>query len=850
MHRTVRALLSAATAALSATIVLVGLSPAAAQAQTYGNVPLTAWTYTDQAQPTTTNPNPAGDFLIGTRDGHTGRAYFTFDLTALKGQVLHRVTFYTSERSVNDCTQAAPIEVWRTKPVTATTTWQKPPKELELLDERSYGSGAICPGAYLGVDLIPAIQAAFARGEKSITLEVRIAAGSESNGTVGRTMTQARMSYAANHAPTVSGLKLKYPDAGCGTLEKHPTAGTFMQAQATATDADPNDHPQITYAYWPVEHPDQRKESSGPSLDLNGFAEGTVVAWTAQAKDYDDAGPWGKTCYFAVDTVAPRTPPVVSSKKYPSADYPGTGGPGVAGAFVFDAGGDLDVTGFVWDELTGRIGETVKANHPGGRAKVTVTPASSGRGRLQVAPIDAAGNRGAYVRYEYQVRNTTPYATFEVNGVGLTSHVKLQTAATEATSFGYALDGGPEVAVPAINGKGEGDLVFDSVGTKSVVTRVYKGTKLLGAQTDTVTVTDAPKVTSAEFLGENNPIMGEPGTFTFAPRSPNVVAYYYSLNRGEEQRIDAGADGTAQLTWTSELGGTRNTIAVYSVDAAGRRSQATQESFTVIANYPGVTAYSAGVHIGEPITVSAWSDLPDAVAIVYSFDGGPRQTVDGSYVNFQVVPAHSGDNTLEVWAKRADGSLSPSVTRVLHIESSPRLTREGPFSTEAVAGRALKLTFTAGQEGAASFRYHLGSLPEQTVPAGPDGAATVSVDVPEGWTSTSISVVSLTADGTVSDPTTQWIMVQSPLVDVTTTLGAAGEPSQFGFSAWDLAEVTEKFLWRVDDGPVQEVPYDWFSWETMVSYTPESAGDHTLTVQREFTDGSLSPVTTVPFTIY
>ena len=63
MHRTVRALLSAAVAALSATTVLVGLTTGPAQAETYGSVPLKTWSYVDKAQPSTPNPDPAGDFL-------------------------------------------------------------------------------------------------------------------------------------------------------------------------------------------------------------------------------------------------------------------------------------------------------------------------------------------------------------------------------------------------------------------------------------------------------------------------------------------------------------------------------------------------------------------------------------------------------------------------------------------------------------------------------------------------------------------------------------------------------------------------------------------------------------------
>ncbi|MEU4622348.1 hypothetical protein AB0G04_20575 [Actinoplanes sp. NPDC023801] len=86
MHRTVRALLSADVAAVSTSTFLVGVPAAPAQAANYGDVPLTFWSYTDKARPATPNPNPSGDFLIGTSEGSTGRAYFTCDLTPLKGQ--------------------------------------------------------------------------------------------------------------------------------------------------------------------------------------------------------------------------------------------------------------------------------------------------------------------------------------------------------------------------------------------------------------------------------------------------------------------------------------------------------------------------------------------------------------------------------------------------------------------------------------------------------------------------------------------------------------------------------------------------------------------------------------------
>jgi hypothetical protein len=862
MHRTVRALLSAAAAAVSATTFLVAVSGSPAQAANYGDVPITSCTYTDKARPTTPNPNPSGDFLIGTSEGSTGRAYFTFDLTPLKGQVLHRVTFYSTESAVADCAKVATVQVWRTKPVTSTTTWQKPPKELELLAERTRGSGVICPGAYLGVDMIPAIQAAFARGEKKITIGVRVSAAGEDIAGIGRTMRQARMSYDANHAPKVNGLKLKYPNAGCGTLEKHPTAGNWIEVQATVTDADPNDYPRILYAYWPVDRPAERKETGRANLDLTGLADGTVVAWTARGEDYDDDGPWGRTCYFTVDTVAPATEPVVFSKKYPTDEYPGTGGPGVPGTFVFDAAGDVDTVGFSW--RGGNTADTVKANHPGGRAKVTITPSRWGSGVVEVAALDAAGNRGPFVEYRYEVRNTAPFAEIEMNGVGLTSHITLRSNAPETTSFGYAVDGGPETRVPAVDGTAVGDLVFTSTGYPTVVSRAYAGNRMIGSDRIQIWVTDSPKVTSAEFLGQGSALEGVPGSFTFTPRTTGVVSYRYDLGDGVQRTVDAGVDGTAVVRWTPEQSGYVE-INVKSVDGSGQESQLTHEGFFVTSVRPQIALSDFGAHVGDPISVMAYSELPDATAIVYSFDGGPQQTIEGSFAFFDVVATHAGDSVLKVWAKLSDGTLSPPAERIVHIDSAPKAASKGPFGTYAVMGSPVSFTFTAVQEGATTFRYTVGSAydgqdhPELTAPVGPDGTATVTYDMPfQPWGDVKVVVSSLTANGTASDANTFSIAARDPRVEIFTNpwpdhvpegTGGVGIADQFGFGVYDMGEVTTKYVWQVNDGPEQEVVFDPSAWETLVSYTPDRAGDNVLKVWREFTDGSRAPTVTVPFKV-
>lgn len=860
MQRFRRALSCAAVVALG-TVTAVTASAQPAQAMNYTSAGLSAWTYTDSAQPTTPKPNPSGDALIGTSQdaAHTGRAYFTYDLTRYQSQVLHQANLFSYESKVNDCGTAAPIQVWRTRPVTASTTWRKPPKELELVAERNLGKGILCPGAYLGIDVLPQLQAAIARRERTITFEVRVAPSGESDAKAGRRMKQFGLSVWANHVPTVSGMGLLYPDRRCGTLTKHPTAGNNTYFTAVSADADPGSYPKTYFAIWPVEHPDQRKEFGGQSgtvrtsRDLREYPDGTLLAWAAQGRDDDDEGAWSKTCYLTVDNTAPTAAPKVSGKKYTEDKYPGTGGPGVAGRFLLDALGDQDVVAFEYQERNQHALLTAKANHPGGRARVSVTPNTWGPQELRVRSVDAAGNRGPWAEFEFYVRNTAPFGEVDVAGVGLPSRITLRSSATEVTAFGYAVDGGPEVRVPAVNGVGTGEIVFGSTGNKTIVERAYAGRKMIGSHTQQVYVSDTPGIASDEFNWMTDPIAGAPGTFTFTPRTTGVVAYLYDFGDGDQKRIEARPDGTAVLPWTPATGG-YFTISVVSVTADGTQSASAQESFRVIDTHPAVsydrcTSSPDLCGVGRPVTVSLSSDLPGVTGFVYSFDGGPEKTTtDGQNTWVEVIPTHAGDSAFTARAKLADGTLSPPTTIQIHITSGPLVSVKGPYGESAVLGRPATFTFKPAVPAVASYRYWWGYFPEneQTVAAAADGSATMT------WTADSasytvLSVVSIAADGTESDVRKYAFLVDDPAVGITASWdqyspsGGMGLPGRIGFHG-DLIGNTVTYMWRVADGPVQEVTPTPEAAVTYVPYTPTAPGPVTVHVQRKFTDGTLSPM--------
>ncbi len=141
-----------------AAVVLATSQPALAA--TSVNLPLSSWAYLDSQSPKTKFVNPAvappvGTILDDANKAHTYRSYFTYDLTQLKGAVVHSSYLYTYEDTVTDCSTAATIELWRTAPVKAGTTWNNPPAELDKLISVNRGRRCLLPrlpGHRHGVD--------------------------------------------------------------------------------------------------------------------------------------------------------------------------------------------------------------------------------------------------------------------------------------------------------------------------------------------------------------------------------------------------------------------------------------------------------------------------------------------------------------------------------------------------------------------------------------------------------------------------------------------------------------------------------------------------------------------------
>jgi len=834
-----------------ATTVFATGQPALAATST--NLPLSSWAYLDSHHPKTKFVNPTGPPPVGTLvdsrgTAHTYRSYFTYDLTQLNGTVVHRSHLYTNENAVTDCSAAATIEIWRTDPIKARTTWNNPPVEREKLASTSRGQGSANCAGYLGIDMAPALSAALSRGEKSITLEYRIAAAQESDPRTGRTLQQPTLSSTYDHPPTVSDLHLADPHRPCGTLTKPSPAGERALFEATANDPDPGDHTTVEYAIWPVDHPNQRREfSTYHSTDLGQYADGTLLAWQARARGHfgHEVSPWSAVCYISMDKTAPVNPPVVTSKVYPEGDTPG-GGPGIVGRFRFDAGGDRDVVAFAWRDSSGNVG-SVEARRPGGTAILEYTPSRRWSQAMYVTSIDAVGNRGPERSYSFWVADTAPTADITVNGVGLPSIISLVAAKPETTAFGYQINGGPETRVPAVDGKATARITFTATGMTDVIVTSYRRDRLIGQDTVRVSVTDAPGIESAEFNFETDQIAGKVGSFKFTPHNGDVVAYEYRLD-DTWHTVPAAADDTAVVQWTATAGW--QDMYVRSVQADGTRSQENPYPFNVLDPVPTVYASTLDYRprldgIGLPLEFHLSSRLPNVTGFAYRFDGGAEIVLDavGTSVAITVTPVHTGDNTLTVQALLSDGTRSPQQRFTWQPFEAPVVTTD-PLSGGSLA-QPMTFTFRSALPYTREFRYALDSGADQTVAAGPDGTASVTFTPSSaGWLLG--RVAGIAEDGTASPERRILIPVRDTRVAVWSVYtewnarGGIGVPAMFFFSTAWTPEVVQ-YHYRLNDGPEQTTPIGDRS-NTPVTLVPDRNGLNTLTVHGSTADGRRSPV--------
>ncbi|MEU6078057.1 hypothetical protein [Micromonospora sp. NPDC047074] len=369
-----------------------------------------------------------------------------------------------------------------------------------------------------------------------------------------------------------------------------------LTAELTDSDAVPPYVAQVraTFAWWPVNQPTQRTESTtlhakaAPAVfqyqvQAGAFVDGGTYAFQVRATDSTGAiSAWSAECRFTVDVTAPAHP-TVGSTDYPD-DGGWHGGPGLPGQFTLTANDTTDTIGF-WYGLSSGPATYVALDQPGGSTTVTVTPTESGPKALVVTAVDRAGNRSSATTHEFRVTDTSPTVTdgSPTAGYGQPRTLTFAPQMAGVVEYTYRLNDEPEQTVAAT---ADGTSTVTITPTKPGYNDVYVRSRTAddvpsGERRYRFYLATKPTVTSVEYpLGRTGAPAGTPGTFVFRPGMTGVVEYVYSFDSQPAQTIAAGADGSASVTWTPTTAGPHR-ITVHTVTAAGIQSEALIGAFAV-----------------------------------------------------------------------------------------------------------------------------------------------------------------------------------------------------------------------------------------------------------------------------
>ncbi|MEV6366134.1 hypothetical protein AB0L86_04480 [Micromonospora musae] len=856
----------------AAGLVAVGAAPALAYDVRYETN--TSWAYTDSHRPTKIYIDQTGDVPIGSSSDdrgreHTSRAYFTFDITRYRGAVIELAKFSAKETLVADCTKRPPVELWRTGPYTARSSWAKPPVDLAKLATVTLPNIAGCPAPYAGWDATEGLRQALAEGASTLTLSLRLPADLESDPALARRYASTvGLSIDHNYPPgTPTDLETIAGKACTRTEPYQLVARRDLGLSALLHDRDRNDSGGMdmltaTFALWPVDEPDARIERTGQARDgeravgpyrYDEFEHDRVYAWQVRAADSRATSDWSGVCYFRTDFEGPATAPTVSSSDFPSG---GENSPGLPGEVTFEAKGDTDAVGFGY--RLNSVGEkTVAADRPGGSATVTITPRPS-INFLEVWSLDASGNRSDTTRYDFYTYDVGPIVDGELSEIGVPTILTVRPRMEGVVSYRFHLDGDPEQSVDA---GPDGTATLTVTATRGG----YRTLTVTSVSADGVTATSEvsfwlftePKISATVYeeygVGGGQ---GVPGVFTFSPRLPEVVSYRYSFGGEEAKTVDAAADGTASVTWAPEAAGFTE-LAVWSVSRDGTESDPATWYFTVRDLLPSVYGdlygpYYPGGGPGQPGVFHLSSEVPDTVEYRYRFDGGPDQGVgadDFGKAEVTWTPEQGGTHTLAVRGVTSDGTVSAERTYTFRVHDAPLVeSADYPENTAAgLPGTSGVFTFRPQRPDVTSYRYVFYDEEEKTVDAESDGTAAITWTARRpGWTM--VTVRGVTSDGTVTEPREYAFTVRDPKPTIVSYLytewdpmGGIGVPGAFRFSS-ELPDTVE-FVYQLNDGPEQVVAVT-DGTAADLTVTPDRGSRNTLTVRSRSTSGELSPAAT------
>lgn len=351
------------------------------------------------------------------------QSLYQFDTHGVEGKKVLHATFTALEVWSANCTEKK-VNLWHTGGISSSTTYNKPPKWMSVVDSVTTAKGwsSNCPGGNVEFDATSAVAYGAERNGATTTLGLK---ADESDPIAWKQFaspsdTKPVLSVTFVSAPSLpTSLRLASPNLICGV---NKAAAVHIHTQTPAVSAvpksadssqatlrpnfeirkyDPNTADPLVGSGSPSGYTASGTAGrfTSPSLANGGtywFRARTEYKYTYDGKSASLYSAWTSGCWFTVDTSAPPAPAITSSS-YPecaAVDDPDTctanGGVGQAGFFTVKPGAS-DVVKYVYT-LNGNTAVTRSVTSDSASLTFTAVPDQLGLNTLSVTTYDAAGN--------------------------------------------------------------------------------------------------------------------------------------------------------------------------------------------------------------------------------------------------------------------------------------------------------------------------------------------------------------------------------------------------------------------------------------------------------------------------
>ncbi|MEU7099442.1 FG-GAP-like repeat-containing protein [Streptomyces longwoodensis] len=357
------------------------------------------------------------------------RSFFELDTSAALGAQVKSATFRIRNTWSWSC-QARQIQLYEVGDISRKTTWKNQPAKIgSVLDtvNDAKGWGSSCPAGNLELNATSAVRKAAADNASSVTLGMYATDETDTYGWKKFDPKTAVLEIVYNNPPKTPTSLGTYPRTSCsagGTI-----GNTSVSLYAKVDDPDAGNltadfqlfsAASATTPTYTTSVPAMRGRVATVVLPTDKTPSGTYT-WRVRAKDPDGLySSYSPTCTFTIDRARPSKPPGISSQgeAYPSGinGWPAQTGPARSIArFLLSPNGVTDVSAYYWwTDTDPDLNETSAT-----AAWADVFIPSYGPHLVYAYSVDGAGNRSDTAVYlYYATRSTQRDEAGDLNGDG------------------------------------------------------------------------------------------------------------------------------------------------------------------------------------------------------------------------------------------------------------------------------------------------------------------------------------------------------------------------------------------------------------------------------------------------